>query len=169
MLGQADWLKAMLAADRDLIGRYSPDGFTLLHLAAFFGQPEVAEMLLAAGAEADAEAHNKMRVRPLHSAAAADQTRIALALIAHSVDVNARQEGALRRCTPRRRTETSTSCTRLFDHGAEVSPLTDDGKTPVELARERGHMDAVLLLEARAITPQLRPSLGTQIPHATDV
>ncbi len=51
VLGQADRLKVMLAVERVLIGRYSVDGFTLLHLAAFFGQPEVAEILLAAGAD----------------------------------------------------------------------------------------------------------------------
>jgi ankyrin repeat protein len=169
VLGQADCLKAMLAADRDLIGRYSPDGFTLLHLAAFFGQPKVAEMLLAAGAEADAEARNKMRVRPLHSAAAADQTRIALVLIAPGADVNACQEGGFAPLHAAAQNGNLDLVHTLFDHGAEVSPLTDDGKTPVELARERGHMDAVLLLEARAITPQLRPSLATQIPNATDV
>jgi ankyrin repeat protein len=93
MLGTVDRLKAMLAADRDLAGSYSADGFTLLPLAAFFGQPEVAEMLLAFGAGVKAVARSKMGVRPLHSAAAANQTQIALELIQRGVDVNARQQG----------------------------------------------------------------------------
>jgi ankyrin repeat protein len=153
VLGQADQLKAMLAADRDLIGRYTPDGFTLLHLAAFFGQPEVAEMLLAAGADANAEARNKIRVRPLHSAAAADQTRIALVLIAHGADVKARQEGGFTPLHAATQNGNLDLVRALLDHGADPSARTDDGKTAEELARERGHMEVALLLEPRATTP----------------
>lgn len=150
VLGQADRLKAMLAADRDLIGRYSPDGFTLLHLAAFFGQPEVAEMLMAAGADANAEARNKMRVRPLHSAAAADQTRIALALIAQRADVNARQEGGFTPLHAAAQNGNLDLVHALLAHGADPSARTDDGKTAEELAREAGHGEAVELLNACA-------------------
>jgi ankyrin repeat protein len=140
-------------ADRDLIGRDSPDGFTLLHPAAFFGPPEVAEMLLAAGSDANAEARNKMHVRPLHSAAAADPMRIALALIADGADVNARQEGGFTPLHAAAQNGNSELVRALLDHGAEVAPLIDDGKTPVEFARERGHREIALLLEPRAPTP----------------
>jgi len=131
VLGPVDPLKATLPADRDLISRYSPDGFTLLHLAAFFGQPEVAEMLLAAGADANAEACNKMRVQPLHSVAAADQTQIALALIAHGADVNARQQGGFTPLHTAAQNGTLASVRARLDHGADPSTRTDDGKTAV--------------------------------------
>jgi len=149
VLGQADRLKAMLAADRDLIGRYTPDGFTLLHLAAFFGQPEVAEMLLAAGADANAEARNKMRVRPLHSAAAADQTQIALVLIAHGAEVNARQEGGFTPLHAAAQNGNLDLVRALLDHGADPSVRTDDGKTAEELAMERGNGEMEQLLKAK--------------------
>ena len=149
VLGQADRLKAMLAAHGDLIGRYSADGFTMLHLAAFFGQPEVAEMLLAAGADANAEARNKMRVRPLHSAAAADKTRVALVLITHGADVKARQEGGFTPLHAAAQNGNLALVRALLDHGPEVSTPTDDGKTPLELAKERGHEEVVGLLQAR--------------------
>jgi len=149
VLGQVDRLKGMLTANRSLIGRYSPDGFTLLHLAAFFGQPEVAEMLLAGGADANAEAHNKLRVRPLHVAAAAGETLQALALIAHGAEVNARQEGGFTPLHAAAQNGNINLVRALLDHGAEVSALTAEGQTPVELARERGHEEVIGLLKAR--------------------
>lgn len=153
VLGQADRLKGMLAADRGLIGGYSPDEFTLLHLSAFFGQPEVAEMLLAAGADANAEAHNTMRVRPLHSAAAADQTQIALALIMHGADVNACQEGGFTPLHAAAQNGNLELVRALLDHGADAAAPTDEGKTATELARAAGHAQVVLMLDPRAATP----------------
>jgi uncharacterized protein len=147
VLGQADRLKAMLAAERDLIGRYSVDGFTLLHLAAFFGQPEIAELLLAAGADVNAEAHNKIRVRSLHSAAAADQTQIGLALIAHGADVNARQQGGFTPLHAAAQNGNVEFVRALLDHGAHAIARTDEGKTVEELAREAGHIEAASSLE----------------------
>ena len=67
------------------------DGFTALHLAAFFGGAAVARRLLDAGADPDAVARNPMAVRPLHSAVAGGQVEVALALIAAGADVGARQ------------------------------------------------------------------------------
>ncbi len=146
VLGQADRLKAMLTADRDLIGRYSADGFTLLHLAAFFGQPEIAAMLLAAGADANAEARNTMRVRPLHSAAAADQTRIALALIEHGADVHARQQGGFTPLHAAAQNGNIELVRALLEHGADPAAQTDKGKTAEEMAREAGKGEAADVL-----------------------
>src|SRR3954462_11705064 len=44
-----------------------PDGFTPLHLAAFFGGADAVRVLLAAGAPPDAAADHPASVRPLHS------------------------------------------------------------------------------------------------------
>src|SRR5690349_16361445 len=46
------------------------DGFTPLHLAAFFGGAEAVRAILATGADPDADADNVFKVRPLHSASA---------------------------------------------------------------------------------------------------
>ena len=46
------------------------DGFTPLHLAAFFGGADAVRAILAAGADPDADADNVFKVRPIHSASA---------------------------------------------------------------------------------------------------
>ena len=89
-LGRA---KALYAQDGTLIDAFTPDGFTALHYAAFFGQPAMAEWLLARRANPNAVARNPMQVQPLHSAASARQLEIAELLLKANADVNATQEG----------------------------------------------------------------------------
>src|SRR5437016_3937895 len=91
-LDELDRARELLDGGDDADAR-TPDGFTPLHLAAFFGAPRVAALLLARGADPAAVADNPMRVQPLHSAAAGRHHDIAVMLIAAGVDVNARQQG----------------------------------------------------------------------------
>jgi ankyrin repeat protein len=84
--GRDERLRELLDADEGLAHAESPDGFTALHFAAFFRQPEAARLLLERGADATVAARNPMRVEPLHSAAAADQTEIARMLLDAGAD-----------------------------------------------------------------------------------
>ena len=72
---------------------WSDDGFTPLHLAAFFAQPECVRALIEAGADADACSQNAMSVHPLHSAVASRSLRCVELLLAAAPDSNARQAG----------------------------------------------------------------------------
>jgi uncharacterized protein len=69
------------------------DGFTALHLAAFFGGADAVRALLAAGADANADAENPLRVRPLHSAVAARDRESVRALLDAGADANVVQQG----------------------------------------------------------------------------
>jgi ankyrin repeat protein len=93
--GLEERLAGLLERDPGLVDASAADDFTPLHLASFFGHAEAVRMLLAAGADGDAEATNSFltRVRPLHSAAAGRHLECCRALIAAGVDVDARQGG----------------------------------------------------------------------------
>src|SRR5580765_4896124 len=67
-LGRTDRLRELLH-DPASINAYSRDGFTALHFASYFGQPEAARLLLESGAKVDCVAANPTQVMPLHSAA----------------------------------------------------------------------------------------------------
>jgi uncharacterized protein len=72
---------------------YSHDGWTALHLAAFFGHREVAAVLLDRGADVNARSRSTRFARentPLHAAAANRQVAVAELLVARGADVNAR-------------------------------------------------------------------------------
>src|ERR1700680_4838503 len=57
-LGRLDRLKECLRDVASAIDSRSKDGFTALHFACFFGQPDVARLLIEAGAAVDAVAAN---------------------------------------------------------------------------------------------------------------
>ncbi len=75
------------------VNAYSYDGWTPLHLAAFFGQREAAARLLDAGADVAAVARNAMRNTPLHAATAGKHTDIALLLLSRGADARTADAG----------------------------------------------------------------------------
>ena len=92
-LGYVDRLRERLEEDPAGRRAYSPDGFTPLHLAAFFGKHEVARILLDAGASVAAYTTNDLANQPLHAAAAGRQIELSRELVAAGADVNATQHG----------------------------------------------------------------------------
>ena len=145
--GQTQRIKDLISSDSRLVNSYSPDGFTPLGLATFFGQAETVKALLAAGAEVNAAYRESMQLTPLGSAMAVGRNDIARTLIEHGADVNvkaANDTSPLHTAAARGNLE---SATLLLDHGADLSASTTDGKTPLAYAEERNHPDMVEFLK----------------------
>jgi ankyrin repeat protein len=85
--GDVDAVAAALDRGIDLRGRYSENEETLLHLATWRGQRDVAALLLERGAEI--EARDKFGRTPLFMAAQFGQRNVAQLLIERGADVNA--------------------------------------------------------------------------------
>lgn len=64
-------LREIFASDPGSADTYSVDGWTPLHLAAFFGAAQAAALLLSHGADTRRIARNAMANTPLHAALAA--------------------------------------------------------------------------------------------------
>jgi ankyrin repeat protein len=95
-LGDVERLEVLLGEDSELAKAPSPDGFTALHYAAFFGSPEAVRALIAAGADIEARSTNEEfapEATPLHSAVAAGRMDNSEALLEAGADANARQHG----------------------------------------------------------------------------
>ncbi len=147
-LGRIAALSELVSEDPAKVGEHSADGFTPLHLAAFFGQPAAVEWLLERGAAQNAVARNPTMVQPLHSAVASGVTESVVALVDGSADVNATQQGGwtpLQAAAMHNKLEMVRS---LLAAGAEVAQQADDGKTAIGLAEAGGHDEMVKLLQA---------------------
>ena len=147
-LGDGDRLARLLDEDAGLASAWSSDGFTPLHLAAFFGQSHTAELLVDRGANVAAVSRNRLAVMPLHSAAAGGHTQIARLLVACGADVNAMQEGGFAPLHGAAQNGDRALVELLLDAGADATRATEDGRRPVDMAREHGHDDVAALLEA---------------------
>lgn len=149
-LGRLDRLKEIIGDDgvRDpsLINSHSTDGFTALHLACFFAQPEAARLLIEAGAAVDAVAANPTRVMPLHSAASARNLEAARFLLEHGAPVNARQQAGWVPIHAAAQNGDRPMVELLLKHRADPKLTNDDGKTAAMVAREKGHEQIAALL-----------------------
>ena len=136
-LGRLDVLRAHLDADQDALGARSPEGFTPLHLAAFFGGGAAVRMLLAAGAPPEADADNEAGVRPLHSAAAAGDHEAARALLEAGADPDVRQQGGFTPLLAAAHADDAAMARLLLEHGADPALAADDGRDAAAMAGER--------------------------------
>ncbi len=134
----------------------TPDGFTPLHLAAFFGAPAAAAVLLSAGAEVGAVAGNPMRVQPLHSALAGGHDEVAKLLIAAGADGNARQQGGYTPLHAAAQHGAAAMVAALLATGADPAATTDDGRSAADLARAAGHTDLATVLDAAEVATRSR-------------
>ncbi len=148
-LGRTETLSELTAEDATLVGAWSPDGFTVLHLAAFFGHAEAVTLLLQQGAEASVEAKNPSTVHPLHSAAASGSTETVQALLQGGADVNAVQHGGWTALQAAAKHNNLEMVRVLLAAGADVERRADDGQGALNLAEAEGHDEMVVLLKAR--------------------
>jgi len=151
-MGYVDRLRERLVDDPAAVVAFSSDGYTALHLAAFFGKTEAARILLEHGALVDAYTRNPFANQPLHAAAAGRHVEVCRVLIAAGADVNATQHGGY---TPLHEAAQhgDVEMSELFlSAGADPESTTDAGETPVEVAAAAGHADLADRLRDLAAT-----------------
>ena len=149
----ASRLGALLAAQPDLARVWSPDGFTALHLSAFFGGVAGARLLLDAGADLDVISRNDFAVAPLNSAAAG-RIPVALLLVERGADVNVQQRHGWTALHAAAHNGSMELLEALLAAGADLTLTTDDGVTALETARMSGHEAIAERLEEAAARAQ---------------
>jgi ankyrin repeat protein len=137
----------LLAADRGLVNSYSHDGWAPLHLAAFFGRPDIAEILLANGADVQARSKNEMQNTPLHAAVAGKRSDIATVLLNHGAEVNARQHGGWMPLHAAAQNGDQELVRLLVSLGADVKARAENNQTALDLALIKGHTWVAQFLE----------------------
>lgn len=147
MAGAGDRVAELIGRDGSLVNGYSHDGWTPLHLAAFFGPPAIVDVLIDHGADVNARAQNGTTNQPLHAAAAARNVQAVRALVEHGADVNARQEGGYTPLHSAAQNGDLETARFLISHGADVSARALNNQAALDLAMTKGNQAMVDLLE----------------------
>ena len=148
--GELERVERLVAEKTVDINAQSDDGWTPLHLAAFFGHAKVVELLLAHGADTAPRSTNPNANTPLHAALAANQKMVAGLLIGHGADVNAADGGGWRPLHLAAANNNLDALKTLIAQGADVGATNREGLTAVQLAEQKGHREAVAFLKRHA-------------------
>jgi ankyrin repeat protein len=132
---------ASLLAEGAEIDARTADGFTALHLAAFFDAPHAAALLIRGGADVDAIADNATRVAPIHSAVAGGSTAVVVALVAAGAEVDTEQQGGATALMAAAQHGDAAIVDLLLSCGADVGRLLHDGRSAGDLAAAGGYED----------------------------
>lgn len=130
----------------ELVNSFSPDGFTPLGLASYFGHVAIVRLLLGKGADPNTPANNNFKVAPIHSACAISNYEIAHLLLKNGADVNSKQMQGVTPLHSAAHNGQTKLAELLLDFGADIHAKTDDGRTALWMAEEKGFAETAALL-----------------------
>ena|SRR5581483_2410545 len=145
--GELERAERLIADDPAAINAFSGDGWTPLHLAAFFGHTKITELLLAHGADVAARSKNANGNRPLHAALAGNHTFAAGLLMGAGADVDSSDAAGWRPLHIAAANNNLDAMKTLIAQGADVHAANGEGKTALSLAQEKNQREAVALLK----------------------
>jgi ankyrin repeat protein len=148
-VGDAGRVEELIRGHPELVGAWSRDGYTPLHLASFFGHADVVALLLERGAGVSPVSRNPMEVMPIHSAAAAGHAQVVAVLLDHGAQVDARSHLGFTAIIDAAQNGDVALVAMLIDRGADPQGANDRGQTPLDVARDKGHQEVVDLLESQ--------------------
>lgn len=144
--GEVERVERLLADDASALDHYSGDGWTPLHLAAFFGHAKIVEMLLTHNPDVSARSRNPNANTPLHAALAGNHKLVAGLLIGAGADVNGSDAQGWRPLHLAAANANLDSIKALVAQGADVAAANNEGLTALSLATEKNHREAAALL-----------------------
>jgi ankyrin repeat protein len=156
VLGRAQQLREIVAADPSALTTHSPDGWTLLHLAARFDQVAATEVLLDLGADLH-DASNDKGMAPIHQAWSREMIVL---LLSRGADINVRTIDGLTLLHSHATHASGELIQFLLDHGADPHAKTKANQTPWAIAVEQGNREAADILFRGAQADDSGPVAG---------
>ncbi|RJR07138.1 ankyrin repeat domain-containing protein [Candidatus Parcubacteria bacterium] len=149
-------VKEIIKQNPDMINNaINQDGDTLLHYAARYGQPEIAELLIENGANINAT-NIKNNQTPLYLAVFFNDVEITSLLIKNGADVNIKDfKGVTTLHIALSNNRNEALVMLLIKSGSNVNVKDNNGNTPLSLAIKNGNLKLATLI--RIIYLRRRP------------
>jgi ankyrin repeat protein len=145
-LGRGEVLEARLDENPEALNAFSYDGWTPLHLAAFFGRLPIVTFLIGRGADLSARSSNSINNTPLHAAVAGGRVESALALIEAGSDVNAPDGGGHTPLHIAAEAGYVPIVEALLRRHADPHAVDGEDRTPLARAAARNHAAVIDLI-----------------------
>ena len=147
-IGDVARLDELLKDDPSLT-RQSSDGWTPLHLAAYFGRTDAARRLIDAGADLKTLSTNSTGNTPLHAALAGrGDEELVLRMLMAGADASATGADGYTPLHVAASRGNRRMCDLLLQYRASPSAKMKDGRTAADIAAERGHDDLASYLNS---------------------
>ncbi|XP_066518692.1 ankyrin-3 isoform X1 [Hoplias malabaricus] len=127
-----------------MVNRTTESGFTPLHIAAHYGNINVATLLLNRGAAVDFKARND--ITPLHVASKRGNTNMVKLLLERGARIDAKTKDGLTPLHCAARSGHEQVVEMLLDRGAPLLSKTKNGLSPLHMATQGDHLNCVQLL-----------------------
>ncbi|XP_045557191.1 ankyrin-3 isoform X30 [Salmo salar] len=127
-----------------MVNRTTESGFTPLHIAAHYGNINVATLLLNRGAAVDFKARND--ITPLHVASKRGNGNMVKVLLERGGKIDARTKDGLTPLHCGARSGHEQVLEMLLDRGAPILSKTKNGLSPLHMATQGDHLNCVQLL-----------------------
>lgn len=137
--GNVARMTEVLGTHPDLLNSPDRDGWTALHLAAYFGRLEAVRFLLNKGAVVRGVSKNARAATTLHTALSARRTEIATLLLERGADLEATAAEGNTPLHAAAEAGSPEAVELLVGRGANVNPRRNDGATPLTIALKAGH------------------------------
>ncbi|XP_073496482.1 ankyrin-2 isoform X32 [Phyllobates terribilis] len=124
-----------------MVNRTTESGFTPLHIAAHYGNVNVATLLLNRGAAVDFTARNG--ITPLHVASKRGNTNMVKLLLDRGGQIDAKTRDGLTPLHCAARSGHDTAVELLLERGAPLLARTKNGLSPLHMAAQGDHVDCV--------------------------
>ncbi|XP_016296470.1 ankyrin-3-like isoform X24 [Sinocyclocheilus anshuiensis] len=127
-----------------MVNRTTESGFTPLHIAAHYGNINVATLLLNRGAAVDFKARND--ITPLHVASKRGNANMVRLLLERGARIDAKTKDGLTPLHCGARSGHEQVVEMLLDRGAPILSKTKNGLSPLHMATQGDHLNCVQLL-----------------------
>uniref|UniRef100_A0A8C1XM05 Ankyrin 2a, neuronal n=1 Tax=Cyprinus carpio TaxID=7962 RepID=A0A8C1XM05_CYPCA len=124
-----------------MVNRTTESGFTPLHIAAHYGNVNVATLLLNRGAAVDFTARNG--ITPLHVASKRGNTNMIALLLDREAQIDAKTRDGLTPLHCAARSGHDTAVEILLERGAPILARTKNGLSPLHMSAQGDHVECV--------------------------